>query len=96
MTDADPSKALVMEALRCLVDDELADWHRTKNGDLELRLVTGETFVVGDSGITSKRRSLHIAPMPSTKWRGQSPFFGCSDCTSQRNRPPKMGSDPWA
>jgi len=47
------------------VDDELADWHRTKNGELELRLVTGEIFVIGEAGRRSKRRLRQVARAPS-------------------------------
>jgi hypothetical protein len=32
--------------------------------ELELRLVTGETFIVGDAGITPKERSHEVTPMP--------------------------------
>jgi len=70
--DADLSKAFVMAAIRRLVDDELAEWDRTKDGELELRLVTGEIFVVGETAIRSKKRSRRIAPMLSIhhRWWG--------------------------
>ena len=50
------SKAFVLEAIRRLVDDNLAEWDRTDSGELELRLATGEIFILGDSGITQKAR----------------------------------------
>jgi hypothetical protein len=50
--DSGMSKTLVMEAVRRLVDDDLAEGDRTEVGELELRLATGETFIVGDAGIT--------------------------------------------
>ena len=72
MTDPGTSKAFVMEAMQRLVDDELAEWERTAGGGLELRLVTGEVFVIGDTGITSQRRSRDLAPMPGVhhRWWG--------------------------
>jgi len=72
MMDAGLSKAFVMAAIRRLVDDELAEWDRTKDGKLELRLVTGERFVVGETAIRSKKRSRRIAPMPAIhhRWWG--------------------------
>ncbi len=54
MTDPRRCKALVIEAMRRLVDDALAEWGRTEGGEPELRLATGEVFVVGDSGITAQ------------------------------------------
>jgi hypothetical protein len=65
-------KAFVMEAIRRLVDGGLAEWDRTEDGELELRLVTGETFIVGDAGITPKERSHEVTPMPPVhhRWWG--------------------------
>jgi hypothetical protein len=55
MIHADPSRAFVMQAIRCLVEDELAEWHRAEGGELELRLVTGDVFSVSDAGIQHDR-----------------------------------------
>jgi hypothetical protein len=69
MTDPGMSRAFVMEAMQQLVDDEFAEWERTADGALELRLVTGEVFVIGDAGITPQRRSRDVAPLPSIQHR---------------------------
>jgi hypothetical protein len=50
----DPCEALVIDAIQQLIEDELAEWQRTEQGELELRLATGETFLVSDAGITSR------------------------------------------
>lgn len=55
-----------MAAIRRLVDDDLAEWDRTDDGETELRLVTGETFIIGNDGITPKERLRDASPMPST------------------------------
>jgi hypothetical protein len=67
-------KVFVMEAIRRLVDDGLAEWDRTEDGELELRLITGETFVVGDTGITPKERSHDVAPIPRFMIAGGAPL----------------------
>jgi hypothetical protein len=54
MIDADASEAFVLAALQQLVQNGLAEWDRTEDGERALRLLTGETLVVGDIGITSK------------------------------------------
>ena len=69
MIDSGTSKAFVMEAMQRLVDDALAEWERTAGGGLELRLVTGEVFVIGDTGITPQRRSRDVAPLPAVHHR---------------------------
>ena len=56
MIDADTSRAFVMAALQRMVDDDLAEWDRIGDGKREIRLVSGETLVVGDTGITAKPR----------------------------------------
>lgn len=70
--DADMSKAFVMEAIQRLVDGDLARWDRTEDGELELRLATGETFIMGDAGITATKEPRDAAPMSSTDRRGSS------------------------
>ena len=49
----DLSKAIVIDAIQQLVESELAEWQRTEQAELELRLATGETFLVSDAGITA-------------------------------------------
>ena len=49
---ADPAKALVMAHLGRSVSDGRAQWHALENGDVELRLVTGERFLLADKTIT--------------------------------------------
>lgn len=69
---ADTSRAFVMEAMQRLVDDHLAKWDRTEDGKVELRLATGETFVVGDAGITSTKAPRGAAPMRAINCRSRS------------------------
>ena len=61
-----------MEAMQRLVDDHLAKWDRTVHGELELRLATGETFVVGDAGITSTKAPRGAAPMGAINCQSRS------------------------
>ena len=42
----DPAKTLVMTHLRRLVSDGLAEWHMLENGDIRLRLLTGQTYLL--------------------------------------------------
>jgi hypothetical protein len=51
VTQAELCKAFVMEAIRRLVDDELAEWERSDSGELELHLAIGESFILCDRGI---------------------------------------------
>ncbi|TPI32919.1 hypothetical protein FJW08_06965 [Mesorhizobium sp. B3-2-1] len=46
------AKALVMAAMGELVEDGQAEWGRTATGEFELRLVTGEVFVLGEVSVT--------------------------------------------
>ena len=46
---ADTAKALVMQHLGQLVTDGLAEWDMLDNGDIELRLNTGETFLLAET-----------------------------------------------
>jgi hypothetical protein len=71
MTDPGMSRAFVMEAMQRLVDDGLAEWERTAGGELELRLMTGEVFVIGDTGITPRRRPRDFAPLPGIHHRSR-------------------------
>jgi hypothetical protein len=50
--EADPAKALVMSHIRRLVADGHAEWDWHENGDIRLRLQTGETFRLADTTIT--------------------------------------------
>jgi hypothetical protein len=47
----DPAKALVMNYIRQLVADGLAQWTTQDNGDIQLRLHTGETFLLTEKVI---------------------------------------------
>jgi hypothetical protein len=50
--ESNPAKALVMTHLRRLVVDGHAEWDWRENGDIHLRLQTGETFLLADTTIT--------------------------------------------
>jgi hypothetical protein len=50
--NADPAKMLVMKCVRLLVADGHAEWDRRENGDIHLRLRSGETFLLADATIT--------------------------------------------
>jgi hypothetical protein len=52
LVHADPAKALVMTYFRRLVADGYAEWHMLENGDLQLRLHTGETYLLAKTMIT--------------------------------------------
>jgi hypothetical protein len=49
---ADADKALVMALLGILLREDHADWELLDDGDIELRLTTGEAFRLGDSTVT--------------------------------------------
>ncbi len=49
---ADPAKALVMSSIGELVTRGHAEWRTLRNGDVELRLATGEVFLLGDQSVT--------------------------------------------
>ena len=49
---ADPAKALVIASLSGLVSRGHAQWRSLRNGDVELRLATGEVFLLGDRSVT--------------------------------------------
>jgi hypothetical protein len=48
----DPAKSLVMMYLSQFVNDGYGEWHARDNGDLELRFVTGEIFLMADTTMT--------------------------------------------
>lgn len=49
---ADPDKAPVMTYLRDLVNDGYAAWHTLEDGSIQLRLNTGETYLLEPKTIT--------------------------------------------
>ena len=49
---ADPAKALVMSHIGQLVSDGYAEWSLLDNGDVELRFLSGEVFLLADTTIT--------------------------------------------
>jgi hypothetical protein len=49
---ADVQKTLVMEYLRQFAADGHAEWVTRKNGGIELRFHTGETFILADTTMT--------------------------------------------
>ena len=48
---ADPERALVMACIGKLVAGGHADWRVLENGDIRLRLGTGETFLLAETAI---------------------------------------------
>jgi len=48
----DPAKALVMSHIGQLVRDGHAEWSQLDNDDVELRLLSGEIFLLADNSIT--------------------------------------------
>jgi hypothetical protein len=51
LVEANPARALVMTYVRSLVADGHAEWDLRENGDIHLRLQTGETFLLADTTI---------------------------------------------
>lgn len=51
-TAADPAKALVIASISELVSHGDAEWRTLLSGDVELRLATGEVFLLGDRSVT--------------------------------------------
>lgn len=47
----DPAKTLVMNYIRQLIADGLAKWTMQDNGEIQLRLHTGETFLLTEKVI---------------------------------------------
>ena len=48
----DDAKLLVMVAIGQMVDDGKAEWSRAATGEIELRLLTGEVFLLGEISVT--------------------------------------------
>lgn len=46
------AKSQVWAAIGELVDDGKAEWNRTASGEVELRLLSGEVFVLGEVSVT--------------------------------------------
>ncbi len=51
-SSADRAKALVFAGIGRLVDDGRASWRLSESGDVELRLATGEVFLLGGTTMT--------------------------------------------
>lgn len=51
-SSADRAKALVIAGIGRLVRDGHANWRLSDTGDVELRLVTGEVFLLGSTTMT--------------------------------------------
>lgn len=49
---AQEAKSQVMAAIGGLVDEGKAEWNHTATGDIELRLLSGEVFVLGEVSVT--------------------------------------------
>jgi hypothetical protein len=49
---ADPAKALVMSCISELVGCGQAEWSLRDDGNVELRFLTGEIFLLGDRTVT--------------------------------------------
>ncbi|WP_232375773.1 hypothetical protein [Mesorhizobium comanense] len=50
--DLEDAKSRILAAIGELVDEGKAEWHRTGTGEIELRLVSGEVFVLGEVSVT--------------------------------------------
>jgi hypothetical protein len=48
----DPAKSLVMMYLSQFVENGFAEWRARDDGDLEIRFVTGEIFLMADATMT--------------------------------------------
>jgi hypothetical protein len=46
------TKSRVMAAIGQMVDDGKAEWSRTATGEIELHLLTGEVFLLGEVSVT--------------------------------------------
>ena len=49
---ADDAKSLVMTVVSQMVDNGKVEWNLTTTGDIELRLLTGEVFLLGEISVT--------------------------------------------
>ena len=52
MIEAQAAKALAVACLGQAVADGKAEWHALGNGDLRLRLTSGEVFLLTEVGLT--------------------------------------------
>ena len=50
--DTEHAKSMVMAAISELVDDGKAKWTRTPTGEVELRLLSGAVFLLGELFVT--------------------------------------------
>ncbi|MSO82977.1 MAG: hypothetical protein EXQ53_06745 [Acidobacteria bacterium] len=55
------AKTLVFDALQMLVEEGRASWRSNVNNELELQLLSGEMFVLGDAGVTRVCPSAAVA-----------------------------------
>ncbi|BCG72225.1 hypothetical protein MesoLj113a_33830 [Mesorhizobium sp. 113-1-2] len=46
------AKSQVLAAIGELVDDGKAEWSRTATGEVELRLLSGQVFLLGEATVT--------------------------------------------
>lgn len=46
------AKSLVMTVIGQMVDNGKAEWNLTATGEIELRLLTGEVFLLGEISVT--------------------------------------------
>ena len=51
-SDDELAKVIIFDALLRLVENGLAVWRRNAGDELELQVVSGEVFALGDTGIT--------------------------------------------
>lgn len=51
LVHANPVKALVMKYVSQLVADGFAEWEIIANGDIELRFINGETYILSEKVI---------------------------------------------
>ncbi len=49
---AQEAKSWVMAAMSELVDEGKAEWNHAATGEIELRMLTGEVFVLGEVSVT--------------------------------------------
>jgi broad specificity phosphatase PhoE len=52
LINGDPAKVRVMAHFRELVADGHAEWHTLESGEIELRLQSGEIYLLADTTVT--------------------------------------------
>jgi hypothetical protein len=52
LIDSDPAKVRVMAHFRELVADGHAEWHTLESGEIELRLHSGEVYLLANTTVT--------------------------------------------